>query len=58
MRTRVLLVVARRVGSAGGLLTLCSPDERVMSILTISGFVSFLDIQPDLEAAKRRMTFR
>jgi anti-sigma B factor antagonist len=55
---RALLVVARRVGGAGGVLTLCAPDDRVMSILTISGFVSFLDIQPDLETAKRRMGVR
>ena len=49
---RVFLLTAKRIGSIGGQLKLCSVNDIVKDILEISGFITILDVQNSLDEAK------
>jgi anti-anti-sigma factor len=52
---RVILIAAKRLGAAGGVFALCGLTWQVERILDTSGFTSFLDIHPSVEAATRAL---
>jgi anti-anti-sigma factor len=52
---RVVLVAAKRMRAVGGKLAVCSANLSVNRIFEVSGFTSFLDIQPTLSAAEAQL---
>lgn len=48
---RVLMLIAKDLDAAGGVLHLAAPQPRVMSVLTISGFVPAFPVHQTLEEA-------
>jgi anti-anti-sigma factor len=52
---RVILIAAKRLKASGGAFALCGLTWQVERILETSGFTSFLDIHPSVEAAARSL---
>ena len=48
---RVFLSTAKKIAKTGGKLILCSPNEVVMEILSISGFNTIIPVQEDIDSA-------
>jgi anti-anti-sigma factor len=48
---RVILTAAKKAKSGGGTLTLCSPQQSVHEVLTISGFAPMLGVHGSVEDA-------
>lgn len=55
---RVVLIAAKRMRDTGGRLAVCSANRLVNRIFDVSGFTSFLDIQPTLAAAEELLAER
>jgi len=53
---RTVLLVAKRLKTAGGRLSLCSLNQQIAEVFDISGFSAILDIQPSYDAAVTRLS--
>lgn len=47
---RVILITAKKIEAAGGRMVLCAMQDYVREVFEISGFTSFMDIEPSVEA--------